>query len=85
MRMRNLMIAMMVLIVLAAAVTVKAYNLATTRPAVTIKIPYRTSTASVPTTRIVPALAPVVDRGGTLFPATRDANAGFGGGPAIAP
>jgi hypothetical protein len=60
MRMRNLMIAMMVLIAL-AAVTVKAYNLATTRPAVTIKIPYRTSTALAPTTRIVPTLAPAVD------------------------
>jgi hypothetical protein len=85
MRMRNLMIAMMVLIVLAAAVTVKAYNLATTRPAVTIKIPYRTSTASAPTTRIVPTLAPAVDRGGTHFAATSEANAGFGVGPAFVP
>ena len=55
MTMRNLLIAMMILIVLAVAATVKALNTsvvaATTRPTVTVKIRYRTSTASKPTAR----------------------------------
>jgi hypothetical protein len=84
-RKRNLMIAMMVLIVLAAAVTVKAFNMATTRPPVTIKIPYRTSTAFAPTTRIVPVPTPAVEPGGTLFAGKGDAGAGSSVGPAIAP
>jgi hypothetical protein len=79
MTMRNLMIAMMILMVLAAAVTVKAFNTsvvsAATRPTVTVKVPYRTRTASTPTTRIVPAA--VVDSSGTLFAGTGDASAGF--------
>jgi hypothetical protein len=83
-RKRNLMIAMMVLIVL-AAVTVKAFNMAATRPPVTIKIPYRTGTALGPTTRIIPAPTPAVEPGGTLFPGTGDASAGSSVGPAIAP
>jgi hypothetical protein len=63
--MRNLMIAMMILIVLAAVtVIVSAAN----RPTVTVKIPYRAGTASAPTTRIVPA--PGLDPGGTLFART---------------
>jgi hypothetical protein len=83
-RKRNLMIAMMVLIVL-AAVTVKAFNMATTRPPVTIKIPYRTSTAFAPTTRIVPVPTPAAEPGGTLFAGKGDASAGSSVGPAIAP
>jgi hypothetical protein len=85
MRMRNLMIAMMVLILLAAAVTVKAFNLAATRPTITIKIPYRTGTALAPTTRIVPAPAPAVNPGATLVAGTDDAGATPGVGPVITP
>jgi hypothetical protein len=85
-RKRNLMIAMMILVVLAAAVTVKAFNMAATRPPVTIKIPYRTSTALAPTTRIAPAPTPAVEEsGGTLFEGTGDASAGSSVRPAIAP
>lgn len=75
MTMRNLMIAMMILIVLVAALT--AIVSAAKRPTVTVKIPYLTGTASAPTTRIVPA--PVADPGGTL-PGT----AGSWAAPAIA-
>jgi hypothetical protein len=82
MRRRNLMIAMMILIVLAAAITVKALNMAVTRPTVTVKIPYRTGTASAGTTRIVPA---PMARDGTLSAGTGDASAGSGVRPAIAP
>jgi hypothetical protein len=85
MTMRNLVIAMMILIVLAAALTVRALNTsvvsAAIRPTVTVKIPYRTGTASRPTTRIVPA--PVADPGGTPFTGTGDASAGSWVAPAI--
>ena len=60
MTMRNLMIAMMILIVLG---TVTVIVSAANRPTATVKIPYRTSTASVPTMRAVPAPVVILTEG----------------------